>query len=1685
MAATIVVLPWAAPAIGQQAIITNTATARWTVGHSTRTLASNTLDIGIDYSAPLPQVQFYGFSTSSRGTLALPLPANSCATPPDGMSGLGSVWSAMALDPAQVDPVSAIHAGQPLIVVIDDATENLDPTRRETVSTTISSPSGDRETLLLQETAIDSGRFAGAILTIIASNTAAPENCRFSVQSDESPSMTLENGETVQNLGKQPVSVLIDPFGMTFDSNTGDSLDGARVTLLDDATGLPAEVFGDDGSSRYPSSMTTGETVTDSSGTIYPHGKGDYRFPLVRPGHYRLKVDAPSTHAAPSELGPAELARLRRPDNGESFAITGASYGAAFPVLTPSPVRVDIPLDRLAGALTLSKVANITTALPGDVVAYRLKIGSANRDAGTGPLTLTDHLPEKMRLRPGTVHYVRDNAPVPVNTTISRDGRDLTVQIPRLGIGQSGMLSYLLEIRPDARPGDALNRARLVDSRGATSPIADAVVTIRRDEIADRITIIGRIVDGGCATDPTKAAGVANVRVMLEDGTYTVSDADGRYHFAGVRSGLHVVQLDTNSLPADRAPIDCARDTRSGGSAISHFVEGSGGMLKNVDFRLVEAATGAVATSDQTLAPTAPSDSDAAGGGRDWMAGLQPGIDWLFPELDHNPRSPAVRVVIKHGPEQHVRLALNGKPVDPVTFEGTKQSEDGSIVVSGWRAVPIRERNNQLSAEIIAADGRIIARLERDVHFAASPLKAELLPAQSRLVADGIHRPMIALRLTDRDGRPVRHGMVGDFSVPAPYFPAMEADAQAARQLAGLERAHPVWRVIGDEGVAYIELEPTTTSGTLTLTLPFRDGKVTRNQRLEAWLDPGNRPWTIVGFAAGTAGFNTLSGRMEDLPRTGKRWQRDARLALYAKGRIKGKWLMTLAYDSDRKRSETTFGGLFDPHAYYTIYADGSEQRADAASVRKLYLRLERPQFYALFGDYATAIDQPMLARYVRGLNGLKSEYRGQRLAATAFAADQPSSHRREDLPGNGTSGPYGLASRHIRINSEQVMIEVRDRLRPEQVSASRMLTRHIDYDMDYATGTLRFSEPILSRSPELDPQYIVIDYEVDGTAMRHLNAGGRVALTSRDRRLTLGTTALRDEDDVRQSRLGSVDLRYRPSDGTELRAEVAASDTATQNGPPRASDGTATAWRVEAEHHGPRVDLLAYAGEQQPGFGLGQQDMGDSGMRRVGAEGRWRVAPQLALSAKVWLEDDLVTGDRRRAGEALIERDGPRTDLKFGTVLAEDLLADGTIRRSRLGKLGVNHRLFDNRLEIDGQSEFSLYGQDRSLDFPDRHRVTARLAVTKGVTLVGGYEISHGALIDARTARLGFDLLPWAGGRITASANRQQISEYGPRSFAAYGLAQSLILNDHWTIDAALDGNRTLAGMDSASLLASSDAARGDRPLLRDMRIAEDFTALSAGATWRATRWSWTGRAQYRRGDQSIRRGLTSGLLRELGEGRAIGAALSLERARTRDGGYMRTTSLALSWAHRPMGSRWAWLDKLEYRDDANRMGDSGEPLPGGDSWTPPDGNHSRRLINSLSLNWSPLSRQDGDYLDRSELSLFLGTRYASSRYGADVVAGWSQLLGLDARFDITDRVDLGGSLSWRTSIGYRAQYLALGPQIGIRPFDNGWITIGYNLTGFSDRDFEDSRYTRAGLFITTRLKFDQTSFAALGLIR
>ncbi|MDE2339638.1 MAG: DUF11 domain-containing protein, partial [Alphaproteobacteria bacterium] len=971
--------------------ISNTANIQWQVGATTLSQPSNQVNV-LRQAAPSATLSLFQF-TSTPGQASFTIPATTCQSSNGATSvKLAGAYAGTSVTPAVLAPVTMLQAGTPLVISVMSPADNLNPNAIDTLNVRLSTPEGDVESLTLQETGDNTGVFVGMINTSAIPPTPVQGDCVLSVQPGDSISVIATRPGSGATVATNKVNILIDPYGISFDSGTGAPVAGTKVTLINAATGQPATVYGDDGVSSFPATVITGSTVTDSSGNSYSFPTGDYRFPLVKPGSYKLLIQPAAPYTAPSSATAAQLSGFRRPD-GQPYAISGASYGQTFTLTNPAPVRIDIPIDKPGAGLVISKTVSNPVAAPGDSLQYMVTLTNPDPQRTTGNISLTDVLPLWTRLAPNTV---RVNG-IKAAYTATPDGKRLLVPLVPLAPGASDTITYVLGVRSDAQPGNITNMASAQDDRGTKSAIAAAAVQVTTAVIGDTMTIIGRVTDGGCSVDPRAARGIGGVRVMMEDGSYAVTDSDGRYHFDGVLPGTHVVQVDPSTYPGSRVPVDCSRNTRTAGSAISRFVNGGGGALLRADFYAALGRNKARVAASTFRHPSFASDQEAAGTNRDWIGGEAPGIDWLFPDTSYNPRTRATRVVIKHLPGQTVTLFADGKPVNALSFDGEKKSGDGQVEVSIWRAVDLGPRDTLLSADVKDAHGQLVKHLERRVHFAASALHAEFLPGKSFLIADGVNRPVIAMRLTDRDGRPIHHGQVGDFSLSAPYTAAIEADAQAARGLSGLERGKPVWRVEGDDGVAYIELEPTTASGSLIVTLPLKDGDVATTQQLDAWLSPGKRPWTIVGLAEGTVGFNRLDHNMQTIPDDGSTLQTDGRIALYAKGLISGKWLLTLAYDSAKNTANTQYGSAIDPNTYYTVYADRSQRRFDASSVRKLYLKLERKQFYALFGDYDTGITDPQLARYVRALNGVKSEYRSNHVAATAFAAQTPYSHRREE----------------------------------------------------------------------------------------------------------------------------------------------------------------------------------------------------------------------------------------------------------------------------------------------------------------------------------------------------------------------------------------------------------------------------------------------------------------------------------------------------------------------------------------------------------------------------------------------------------------------------------------------------------------------------------------------------------------
>ncbi|MCS6948240.1 MAG: OmpA family protein, partial [Steroidobacteraceae bacterium] len=495
--------------------------------------------------------------------------------------GAPRVAGAGALDPLVPLPLGAAptaHAGDAIFIRVTDADQNLDATRIETVDVRLTTRSGDVETVRLSETGPNTGVFVGYMPTRLASGTASG-SCQLDVAREAIVEATYTDPLDPNDIAT--AATLVDPSGRVFDSATGAPVDGVRVRLIDQATGQPAAVFGDDGVSRYPAEVITGAAVTDSGGTIYQLAPGEFRFPLVAPGNYRFEVLPPPAYSSPSNVPPSALALLP----GGPFRIADGSYGAPFAVLAPPGIALDIPVDPEGEALALQKLASVDAAAVGDLIEYRLELRNASERRAIRNIVLTDRLPLGLRLRAESLRL--DGRPIaPVNR--SADGTEFSITVAQLAAGAHATLRYVAEVTPAARGAQLVNVAFAVTPGGRRSNDALARIALRRDFFADKGFIVGRIVHGGCDALTGSAEGVADVRVYLEDGRYALSDSTGRYHFEDLTPGSHVLQVDTATLPAGRRLAPCADNARHAGRDYSQFVELRAGELRRVDFALIE-----------------------------------------------------------------------------------------------------------------------------------------------------------------------------------------------------------------------------------------------------------------------------------------------------------------------------------------------------------------------------------------------------------------------------------------------------------------------------------------------------------------------------------------------------------------------------------------------------------------------------------------------------------------------------------------------------------------------------------------------------------------------------------------------------------------------------------------------------------------------------------------------------------------------------------------------------------------------------------------------------------------------------------------------------------------------------------------------------------------------------------------
>jgi len=353
--------------------------------------------------------------------------------------------------------------------------------------------------------------------------------------------------------------------------------------------------------------------------------------------------------------------------------------------------------------------------------------------------------------------------------------------------------------------------------------------------------------------------GVEGIKVYLENGISSTTDKLGRFHFEGIEPDFHVVKVDTSTISERFAIASCKQDIMYAKSLTSRFVDTSSSNIARANFCLKYVGTKSKKSKKQTLLKPKiktkmPKYSKSSF--------KEKGNKVLWPPKDFIPTFPSVKLAFMHKSNLKYKVFINSKEVDKLSFDGFEVSKEKDFKIEKYRGVAIKGGDNLLEIKLYQGNN-LVQTLKQNIHFCTSLEQAELVKQYSVLEASPNKSPIIAIKIYDKDGHPVRRGLKGKCSVSEPYYFARDLKSLKNSPLS--LKNHGKYTV-EDGGMVYIKLFPTTNSGEVKIHFDFMDAQ----EYVRAWLKPVQQDWVIVGFAKGSFGYKTIKNQPKKKPKKTK-----------------------------------------------------------------------------------------------------------------------------------------------------------------------------------------------------------------------------------------------------------------------------------------------------------------------------------------------------------------------------------------------------------------------------------------------------------------------------------------------------------------------------------------------------------------------------------------------------------------------------------------------------------------------------------------------------------------------------------------------------------------------------------------------------------------------------------------------
>jgi len=483
-------------------------------------------------------------------------------------------------------------------------------------------------------------------------------------------------------------------------------------------------------------------------------------------------------------------------------------------------------------------------------------------------------------------------------------------------------------------------------------------------------------------------------------------------------------------------------------------------------------------------------------------------------------------------------------------------------------------------------------------------------------------------------------------------------------------------------------------------------------------------------------------------------------------------------------------------------------------------------------------------------------------------------------------------------------------------------------------------------------------------------------------------------------------------------------------------------AWKVETRLTTEEITAKAYARQQDDNFGLGQQLGSENATLKVGADAQYRLDQDSNLNSEVFHQEVKNTGAARDMASVQYDQRFGDYDVRAGVRGSKDKDGAGTVSSSALASVGATSQV-TSRLSVRADHEEAL-SKGNSIDFPSRSSLGADYRITATTSLTATQEWTRGQAQDTTSTRLGVNTQPWNGAQMSTSYE-QQLTEGGKRSFANAGLLQIWEISEFLSFSASLDQTRVLTKATPVQLNFNAPVATG----------GEDFTSYSLGADYHPGTWIWSNRLEYRISGVSKHRGASLGIQGSPLDALAMQWTLRWQKDSLRIGGLNLQSESSLRAAWRPSYDQLMLLNRFDIRrDEQNGVGISTKSL---------------RYINNLTVNWQSEAAW--------KVRFNHGIKLSDEIIGTQSWSGLSDLVGVQFVYDFNEDWDVSMQASSLRVRHLHDQKAAAGFAVGYNMFDNFWLSMGYNFVGFYDQDFTAAEYSRKGMYMRFRFKYDQNS--------